>query len=500
MIIYIIMKQLKIVVDNYDNVGGLINVSFNQEIYIEPKSEIAMDKFSMQVTNGLTDNFELPNQTVLINTNYDDESMPPARGAIIPAGKYVNISALLNQMNQSFNSILISDLLYTANTTRDNGLFFRSWIPSVGTPPLVHIGYGSNALDYTNANYAITNMTFTSSGATTNTWNINEGEYSMETNSTTPIIAGALDIRFSMSLPSLDATNEFTYGITLDGVVKFGFEKVGTEMYVINNGQAEVIDSEPFVSHATYTHQFFVTQGTLSYQIITAGGSPSRVYLKEFDGFDFSQVCGFKISGTYTETAPGVIWTNLGVIFQPNLSVNTFGVSWNYDSFVSPEYLSLFPLQGVAPSRVVELDFASGQVLQAGLGFVGTKFDIGNGNPTTTNNVTANQTFGFSDYYDIALQIPSLQIESYIASGDRKNGGRINNICYFVPLQTQGTTSTIYTYDNKELVFVSISNRERVNMNSMQFRVVYSNDPTGRTFINCDSLSFNLYIKEPPSL
>lgn len=495
------MKQLKIVVDNYDNLSGLINVSFNQEIYIEPKSEIAMDKFSMQVTNGLTDNFELPNQTVLINTNYDDADMPPARGAIIPAGKYVNISALLNQMNQSFNSILISDLLYNTNTTRDNGLFFRSWIPSVGTPPLVHIGYGSNALDYTNANYAITNMGFTSTGATANTWAVSAaGAYSMETNSTTPIIAGALDIRFSMSLPSINDNNEFIYGITLDGVVTWGFQKIGEEMYVINNGQAEVIDSEDFVSHYSYTHQFYVSQGTLSYQIITGGGSPSRVYLKEFDGFDFSQVCGFEISGTYSGTGTSVSWTNLGVIFQPNLSVTTFGVAWDYDSFISPEYLSLFPLEGVAPSRVVELDFASGQVLQAGLGFVGTKFDIGNGNPTTTNNVTANQTFGFSDYYDIALQIPSLQIESYIASGDRQSGGRINNICYFVPIQAEGTTSTIYTYDNKELIFVSISNRERVNMNSMQFRVVYSNDPTGRTFVNCDSLSFNLYIKEPPSL
>lgn len=494
------MKQLKIVVDNYDNVTGLINVAFNQEIYIEPKSEIAMDKFSMQVTNGLTDNFELPNQTVLINTNFEDTNMPPARGAIIPAGKYVNISALLNQMNQSFNSILISDLLYTTNTTPDNGLFFRCWIDN-GVPPLVNIGYGSNALDYTNANYAITNMGFTSTGAAANSWVVSaDGAYSMETNSTTPIIAGALDIRFSIVLPANTIDNEFIYGITLDGVVTWGFQKVGTAMFVINNGQAEAIDIEPFVSHATYKHQFFVTQGTLSYQIITGGGSPSVVYLKEFDGFNFSQVCGFKINGDYTGTGTAASWTNLGVIFQPNLSVTTFGVAWNYDSFISPEYLSLFPLLGVAPSRVVELDFASGQILQAGLGFVGTKFDIGNGNPTTTNKVTANQTFGFADYYDIALQIPSLQIESYIASGDRQSGGRINNICYFVPIQATGTTSTIYTYDNKELVFVSISNRERVNMNSMQFRIVYSNDPTGRTFVNCDSLSFNLYIKEPPSL
>lgn len=494
------MKQLKIVVDNYDNVTGLINVSFNQEILIEPQSEIAMDKFSMQISEGLTDNFEIPNQIVLINTNTQDTRMPPSRGAIVPSGTYTNISTLLTQMTQSFNTILISDMLYTTNTTPDNGLFFRCWLPSAATgTPLVNIGYGSNALDYTIANYSDVNMDFTGTipNSTTKWVCATSGTYSMQTTSTTPIIAGALDIRFSLDLNANNANNTFTYGIILNGVVTWGFQKTETQLFIINNTQLKAISIAPFLNHSSYTHQFFVANGTLQYQIVNVD---EQVILFQFNGFNFSQVCGFGIEGVFSGTGDAVSWNDLGNIFQPNLSLDTFGVSWNYDSFTSPEYLTLFPLTGVAPSRVIELDFNAGQVLQTGLGFVGTVFDIGNSTPATTNKVSANDAFGFADFYDLALQIPSLQIESYIASADRQTGGRINNICYFVPIQASSTSTTIYTYDNKELVFVTISNRERVNMNSMQFRVVYSNDPTGRTFVRCNSMSFNLYIKERPSL
>jgi hypothetical protein len=141
------MKQLKVIANQYDNVTGLIQVNYNQEIIIEPGSEISMDKFNMEVTNGLTDNFEVPNQTVYINTNVLDTRVT-SRAAIVPANTYLNMGALLAQLNESYNGILDSDMITSANVnqsnTPDNGLFFRTWVDA--TSKNIAVGFGSSAI------------------------------------------------------------------------------------------------------------------------------------------------------------------------------------------------------------------------------------------------------------------------------------------------------------------------------------------------------------------
>ena len=226
-----------------------------------------------------------------------------------------------------------------------------------------------------------------------------------------------------------------------------------------------------------------------------------------FPGFDFNQNYYFGIQGDYTsvdEDSKPVSFLNLGIIYQSNINTDTFGVHWDYTSFKSPEYLTLFDLGlvegALPPNRIVEFDFTTASILQSGLGFISTIFDLGSTVGVTTASYIAEDPFGFNDWYDLMLMCPTLQIESYTATADRFFGGRVNALCYFQPVPASSATSTIFSYDNKELVFLTLSNREPINMNTFQFRIAYADSPNGSNFLKCDSVSFNLYIKEKATL
>jgi len=498
------MKQLKIISDNYKGLNGLISVNFNEPIIVEPNSTIAMDKFSMQVSDGITDNITLPFQSVGINTNVKTTPSNVTRSANIPSGTYASIPILLEQLNQSFNSILYTDLTDPVNPTTDSGLFLLNRLDT--TNGKVVTGFGSSAIDYTPANWSLVNMTASGFPPPNSEVSPTElGPFALYT--TLPVVRGGIDIRFNLTYVPNDNEFDFEYGLSdTDGTLKYGIRKTGVLFYLYNNGNITLIDSEPFVSHLSYTHQFFVNGGQLQYQILNS--LDELIYISPnnaFNGFTFKETFEFKIEGVMNSNEGSLlIFRNLGITYQSNIVSDTFGVHWDYPSFTTPDYLKIFPLDAVPPTRIVQLNFTNAPVLQFGLGFQSTIFKIG-GNGATSGSVIAELIPSFEDYYDLALQIPSIQLESYCAitggfttaNSSAIVGGRVNNICYFIPQPESNTNQTIYSYENKELKFVQLSNKLTINMNSMQFRVVYADTNLP---VQCDKLSFNLYIDERPSL
>ena len=53
-------------------------------------------------------------------------------------------------------------------------------------------------------------------------------------------------------------------------------------------------------------------------------------------------------------------------------------------------------------------------------------------------------------------------------------------------------------FNNTKLDFVDLSLRDSIDLNSIQFRVVFPASP--QSVLKVQNLSFNLYIQEPPSL
>tara|TARA_R110000868_G_scaffold384987_2_gene652698 strand:- start:1360 stop:2820 length:1461 start_codon:yes stop_codon:yes gene_type:complete len=482
------MKQLKIVSTDYNQKnGGLINVNFNETILVEPNATIAMDKFSMDV-QGVSTNIEIPDQIVDINTNY---GVNTSRPAIVRAGKYPTISNLLAEMNTAFNSILNTDDLNSAeNTPTDNGLFFLNFID----PKTQHVamGFGSLAIDFTSENWTLVNLTSNIVEGNVELSAYNAGLYSLLTG--VPVVKGGVDVGLTLRYDNNSADHTFKYGLfdsSDNELLLYGIEKVGSNFYYVNKTNSVLIPSTHFIDHPDYVHQFFVAEGKLRYQIY--GDDKEFIYglpAGAFDGFSFNSTYYFQILGNNTLLTGAPTFINVGICYQSGIDINTFGVFWDYDSFTSKKYLKRFPLVGVTPERTILYDFTPSPILQNGLGFSAVIYDVG---PALNLSIVAEKTVKFDTFYQLALQIPSVQLESYIAYSASREGTRQNNICYFTPQKSSQTNKSVYVWENYELVFVSLSNKQPINLNSMQFRII---DVATRQPVDAESLSFNLYIQE----
>lgn len=481
------MKQLKIISTDYTETQGLINVNFNEPILVEPNATIAMDKFSMDV-QGVSTNISIPDQTVFINTNY---GVNTSRPAVVSAGKYATITDLLAEMNTAFNGILNTNDLNTEDTPTDNGLFFLNFIDE--KTQHVAMAFGSLAVDYTSENWTLDNLIDDVVDTNIELSAETIGNYSLTTNNT-PVVRGGVDIGFTLQCDVNSANHTFRYGL-FDGsdneLLLFGIEKVGTNFYYVNNTRSVLIPSTNFIDHTDYVHQFFVENGQLRYQIYDENANEIYILpVEAFDGFSFNSTYYFGIYGNNTELTNAPIFISLGICYQANIDVNTFGVFWDYASFTSNKYLKRFPLVGATPERTILYDFTPSPILQNGLGFSAVTYDVG---PATTLSIVAEKSVKFDTYYQLALQIPSIQLESYVANSATRFGSRENNICYFTPQKSSQTNKSIFVWENYELVFVSLSNKQPINLNSMQFRVI---DVATRQPVEAESVSFNLYIQE----
>ena len=482
------MKQLKIISTDYTQMGGLINVNFNEPILVEPNATIAMDKFSMDV-QGVSTNIEIPDQTVFINTNYDVNTSRPA---IVSAGKYATVTDLLAEMNTAFNGILnTNDLNSGEDTPTDSGLFFLNYIDEKSQH--VAMGFGSLAIDNTNQYWTLVNLIENTVEGNKELSAEITGEYDLLTS--VPIVRGGVDIGFALECAVNDTAHTFRYGLfdpSNNELLLFGIQKVGTQFYYVNNSKSVLIPSTHFIDHLDYNHQFFVDNGQLRYQIYN-GATKESVYILPtgaFDGFSFNSTYYFNIYGNNSELTDAPKFVNLGICYQSVIDVNTFGVFWDYASFTSKKYLNRFPLLGATPERTILYDFTPSPILQNGLGFSAVTYDVG---PATTLSIVAEKSVKFDTFYQLALQIPSVQLESYIAYSAERKGSRQNNICYFTPQKSYQTNKSVYVWENYELVFVSLSNKQPINLNSMQFRII---DVADGSPVQASALSFNLYIQE----
>ena len=121
------MKQLKVIANEYNNENGLMQVNYNEQILVRPGSKLALDKFTMDVTNaGTTSNIILPVQNISVNCDQPTQS---PRIVTIPGATYATVSNILDAWNEAANSILETSITFPDQDVPDNGLYFGSnWI------------------------------------------------------------------------------------------------------------------------------------------------------------------------------------------------------------------------------------------------------------------------------------------------------------------------------------------------------------------------------------
>ena len=115
----------------------------------------------------------------------------------------------------------------------------------------------------------------------------------------------------------------------------------------------------------------------------------------------------------------------------------------------------------------------------------------------TTGHFTATNALDFISYYDLALDCLNLSLESYIGTSAVYNSatgpiinGRRNTLAYFL-LNRLSKTDNVFYAEAKQLSFLSLDNKEALQLGSMQFRIynVGSYIP-----VNFTTASFNIYI------
>ena len=524
------MKQLKIIVTDYSitNNSGIIDINFNQSINIPPYSSLALDKISMQILptpNGLIT--LQADQTVNIITQTIGDKVTASRSFILPGGQYVYNTGGTNTSGYP-------DLLLTLNTLC-NGLLDGT--PKLPNTPEVDIGLGFkwtgkmlNAAFIVSLNIyqgdfkssaggaavapLIENSDITQSsmtlvniaGSVKNGYVANiEGPFYAYTKQT--LIQGCMQSSIDIRANDYTADGaEFSYGLALPPatnaapIILYGIKAINDKFFVINNGIVGLeLDSVDFLSEGV-VNMYMYTDNTLGHlRFATEKGTAEVTFpvgINAYTGFDYNTAYCLAVSGVSTKTGvtTGNIFQNWRAFFQPNVSVDNNGSFFEVQP--SKNYISTPNLGAITPIRTVSLNFTEAPLLINNLGF-GLNILQGPVSTLSTLVIKAANGIDFQSYYDLALDVLNLNLENYVGSSGSSSissgtNGKRNTLSYFV-IQRLTETEPIFFAESKQLMFLSLENRESISVSSLQFRIYNCATNVPVNFATC---SFNIFVAD----
>jgi hypothetical protein len=548
------MKQLKVIVNSYNVNNGYINVNFNQSIDINPYSSIALDKISLQILPNASGTIVIQeDQTINITTQNRGARLSGVRSVILPAGQYTynqttpfvpsnaNVSALpdiITTLNNLFNGILIGTPLLTSNTPGaselDYGLGFK-WIGQLTTdnPPVYKVrldsyqddfGTGSNARPFLTppGQFILTGPVDPGTGAVTTiaktTSYLLGGAAGFKTTSVSgnygivdsiPIISGCFQGNIRLVLGDINTTgSSFGYGLvratdsnTLP-IIIYGFVFVNNNVYVIDNSIINYnnpIDKDYFIGdnvdgkEGTVNVYIYTdnTEGNLRLCVENPSGTIAYTTpVGAYTGFDLNIPYYMAVRG-YNGMGMGNsnYFTNFRAFHQPNIQIDNNGLYYA----IPPPQLYLTTNNSIVgattPNRQIQIDLTNSPLLIKGLGF-GLNIIQGAVSDNSTFSYTGPKGIDFSNYYDLGLQLLNINLETYVGFTDGLKCGKNNTLAYFLA-QRISDSSDLFYYEQKQMMFLSVENKEKLNISSLQFRVYDIN--TGLA-VNLTSGSFNIFI------
>lgn len=522
------MKQFKIIANDYnESSGGFININLNEVVTIAPDSKIVLDKFSCELIGDNSGVLELPvAQTIQYSPQYTQTvNNQPLRDVVVPAGKY-------NFNNNITSGAVFNQLLDTISELLNGSLNSNPQIPTISNDPTADVGFGfkcftsSKGLTYiqcyqTNLQGsgpdagkadkpsvppALINMTVNSSNVFIPTAS---GNYSLTC--VKPLINGALVGKAQIRVGSL-AGNTWQFGLaptpatqTSSPLIKYGigynFDALSGGFYFIN-GNTTI--TAPFTktdidnlgaNGAQFI--FYTANNRLRLQIIGQGGvvffDSSNGYENVFQGFRYADILQLSITGQYNSALCLVqpLFAVLRLTEQPNLSLDNIG--WYEDIPVNTKtYYTTNGIGAIRP-RTIYISFKNCPELNNGLGFKNNTLTGQTDAVSGSLLFESNTPINFATYLDLAISILNIPLQTYEGRTNGVDSGKKPVLCYFTPVR-ETENSNLYYFENKNLPFLSIANKDPINFSSLQFRIFNPSDPT--TGINADYLSFNIYIAD----
>jgi hypothetical protein len=515
------MKQFKIIADNYnESSGGLISVNLNEVVSIAPNSKIVLDKFSCELIGDNSGLLELVSaQTIQYSPQHTQTSSAQAlRDVVIPAGKY-------NFNNNIISGVIFNQLLDTIGELLNGSLNGNPQISTATGSPTADLGFGfkcftsSKGLTYIQCYQTSLNqqgkIEVPSVAPTTDnlTLAVSNGQYSPSIQGDywltcgKPLLNGCLQGRIQLrvgagggggtyweiglaEIPTTQTTAPIIkYGVGFDG---------NTETCYFINGNTKTTapfdkSNLDFIEKANF--YFYTANNGLHVQILADDNSTlffdsQTGYANVFQGFRFATSFQLSIKGFYN-IGQTPQFVNIRLTEQPNLSLDNIG--WYEDIPVNTKtYYTTNGLGAIRP-RTIYISFKNAPELNNGLGYKNNTLtgytDATSGSLLFESNTPIN----FATYLDLAINILNIPLQTYEGKTTGIDCGKKQTLCYFTPVR-EAENSNLYLFENKNLPFLSIANKEPINFSSLQFRIFNPSDPT--TGINADYLSFNIYIAD----
>jgi hypothetical protein len=528
------MKQLKCIINDYSTNGnsGFININFNQNITLQPYSSLSLDKISMVILPNPSGIITIEaDQTIVIVTQNKGTRPSPRRSVILPKGTYtynetspyvpnsqLNVYPdLVETLNKLFNGILIGTPLKSVvgNSCLDYGFGFR-WVGAVNisTPPVYQLTLNAYQDKWNGGNAAaapaLTDLTgFDIEGvnavASRNGYSSTvPGAFFIR--DPTPIISGAVQCSVNIQLPQAPLSSVVNYGLCLTTVatetpvVEYGISFEGEYAYIINNkvrttqlpiADFKGLDVTDTVNMYMYTDD---TNGNLRFMVENPSGTQGYTTpVGTYTGYNTNIPYFSCVSGNNVAPDLQINFYAWRAFHQPSISVDNTGIF-----FTEPNnklYLtnnSSYPSLGVvAPNRQIQIDFSSSQLLIKSLG-LGVNIIQGNVIEGVAFKYTGPQGVDFVNYYDLGLDVLNLSLETYVGYSNGKNSSKRNALSYFLMQRISDIDSLFYA-ENKQMIFLSLENKQPMNISSLQFRIYDVN--TGLP-IALTNGSFNIFVSD----
>lgn len=538
------MKQLKVIVNSYNVNNGYIDVNFNQSIDINPYSSIALDKISLQILPNASGTIVVQeDQTINIVTQNRGARLSPVRSVVLPAGKYTynqttpfvpsnsTVSALpdiITTLNNLFNGILNGTPLLSSNipggTELDYGLGFK-WIGQLTTdnPPVYKVTIDSYQDNFGGGTSTAagppptligdiivtgpidpqTNLVTTigrnnSKGTGFKTTGV-QGAYGLI--DSYPIISGCFQGFIRLTLGDVSNNSHFDYGLALATesttlpVIKYGLTFVNDMVFILNNGLPIAIASDINFFKGAGTVNVYIYTDSTNGNLRMCVENPSGVIayttpVGSYTGYDFNTPYYMAVSG-YNGPGMGLsnYFTNFSAFHQPNIQVDNNGIYYK----IPERQLYLTTDNSIigakTPNRQIQIDLTSSPLLIKGLGF-SLNIIQGAVSDTSTFSYTGPKGIDFANYYDLGLQLLNINLETYVGFTNGQKCGKNNTLAYFLA-QRIADSSDLFHYESKQMMFLSIENKEKLNISSLQFRVY---DINTLLAVNLTSASFNIFI------
>jgi hypothetical protein len=335
----------------------------------------------------------------------------------------------------------------------------------------------------------------------------------------TPLLGGALLVDTSIRTNSgLFGNNECRFGLfnppAQGGLLQYGFELVGGLWYVVNgNNSTLVTDQAVFgningVDWALKRYAFHIDPtdilaNGLRFNIVDTTG-PTRTVLYTtppgaYAGYTTTSSYRFGIE-MEADPADPIVFNNPFITYQPNIAVDNNGHYIDFQSIGGRTYLdqtivpslTVYPVLPLVapPIRNVVIKFVNSTTLAFGLGFGTTTLPTLVG---SSGSITAENSVNFVNFIDLALDILNLPLATYISSSNTT--GRTNTLAYFTPTPQNSTSTSMYSYENKNITFIDINNDEPLVLEALQYRVY--NPADLNSFFVFSNLSITMFVSEP---